>query len=243
MDLFLVGFVGMSQLLLGGLGIYVSLRPPKAEHHRYWIGCFVFIGILGIGLTIWQAKRGADAQAALQLQLQLTELPKKIPRPPTAQENAAAIVALQKQEASLAKGQSPKNSPPSVHTNLGRGNKIPPQKPPQQAPNNPITTQLIVTQSLDISDRPETPYKTRVVVQSTVEFSSLRLAIECDGPIAQGSGGNGAMFMTNQGIVDGHPNIYVLTYQSATPPLGPANPLPFIFCSKGPINCTHASTF
>jgi hypothetical protein len=51
------------------------------------------------------------------------------------------------------------------------------------------------------------------------------------------------MMMTSQGIVAGHPNIYVLTYQSAMPPFGPASPIILNFWSKAPIKCSHVETF
>lgn len=51
MVVFLTVLVGISQLLLGGLGVYVSLKPPKPERHWYWIGGFAGIGILGVVLT------------------------------------------------------------------------------------------------------------------------------------------------------------------------------------------------
>ncbi len=63
MALWLTIFIGLSQLLLGGLGVYVSLRPPKKEHHWFWIGCFGLIGLLGIVLTGVLAKAGDKAQA------------------------------------------------------------------------------------------------------------------------------------------------------------------------------------
>jgi hypothetical protein len=30
-------FIGVAQLLLGGMGVYVSLRTPGKENHSYWI--------------------------------------------------------------------------------------------------------------------------------------------------------------------------------------------------------------
>ena len=110
--------------------------------------------------------------------------------------------------------------------------------------SDPQVAQFIVTQTPDTSDMPDAPYKTLVVVQTNASFPSLRIAVECDGPITKGIGGYTGMFvMSSQGIVNGHPNIYVLTYQSATPPFGPANPLTFSFWSKEELHCTQASTF
>lgn len=62
MDALLTAIVGFSQLVLGGMGVYVSLRPPKPQHHWYWIGAFMGMGLLGIGLTGWLARRASNAQ-------------------------------------------------------------------------------------------------------------------------------------------------------------------------------------
>jgi hypothetical protein len=62
MALWLTVFVGISQLLLGGLGVYVSLRPQRKEHHWLWICCFIAIGLLGVGLTGWLATENDRTQ-------------------------------------------------------------------------------------------------------------------------------------------------------------------------------------
>ncbi len=62
MDPFFAAFVGFLQLVLAGMGVYVSLRQPKQEHHRYWIGAFISVGLLGVALTWWQAQRASNAQ-------------------------------------------------------------------------------------------------------------------------------------------------------------------------------------
>src|SRR6266566_8365763 len=61
-DVFLTAIVGFTQLVLGGMGVYVSLRPPKKEHHWYWIGAFMGVGLLGVALTGWVAQRSSNAQ-------------------------------------------------------------------------------------------------------------------------------------------------------------------------------------
>jgi hypothetical protein len=62
MDIWLAVIIGITQLVLGGMGVYVSLRPPKPEHHWYWFGGFVAVGIVGIGLTGWLANIGSKEQ-------------------------------------------------------------------------------------------------------------------------------------------------------------------------------------
>lgn len=111
MDLLLAIILGLLQLLLGGLGVYVSLRPPKRERHWWWIGSFFAIGVLGAGLVGLQAKRSVDAQA--DLQKQINNLPTRIPKPPTARENAQALLALEKQQNSKEAPAAPSGRPKS----------------------------------------------------------------------------------------------------------------------------------
>ena len=184
------------------------------------------------------------------------------PPPPTADQMATAILALQKQEGMVASAPPPtipaapsgdkpiKRSPPSEPHRLtlkkptpipdseeGRGS-APPQLP------QPAVAQLFISQKTDVSDMADAPYKIDVFVQSTVEFPSLRLAIQCDGPITKGDGGATGMFiMSNSGIAVGHPDVFVFTYKSAMPPFGPSNPLTFRFWSAQPLNCTKVTTF
>jgi hypothetical protein len=62
MDIWLAVVIGITQLFLGVMGVYVSLRPPKSEHHWYWFGGFVLVGLTGVGLTGWLATVGSREQ-------------------------------------------------------------------------------------------------------------------------------------------------------------------------------------
>lgn len=62
MDALLAGLIAVTQFVLGAMGVWVSLRNPKSEHHKYWIGAFVIVGLAGIGLTVWIAENGATTQ-------------------------------------------------------------------------------------------------------------------------------------------------------------------------------------
>ncbi|HKW61255.1 MAG TPA: hypothetical protein VJN89_01805 [Candidatus Acidoferrum sp.] len=62
MDTLLTAIIGFTQLVLGGMGVYVSLRPPKPEHHWRWISAFMGIGLVGVGLTGWLAERASSSQ-------------------------------------------------------------------------------------------------------------------------------------------------------------------------------------
>lgn len=62
MDVVLTATLAFTQLVLGGMGVWVSLKPPDKKYHLYWIGGFVAIGLTGVLLTAWLAKRSGDAQ-------------------------------------------------------------------------------------------------------------------------------------------------------------------------------------
>jgi len=62
MDIWLVVVIAVTQLVLGGMGVYVSLRPPKSEHHWWWLSGFVAVGIIGVALTGVLAKMGSEEQ-------------------------------------------------------------------------------------------------------------------------------------------------------------------------------------
>jgi hypothetical protein len=64
MTTWLTIIVGVLQVVLGGMGVYVSLRPPKKERHWYWIAGFVVIGLAGVGCTAWLANESEKAQNA-----------------------------------------------------------------------------------------------------------------------------------------------------------------------------------
>jgi hypothetical protein len=65
-DLTLTVILGVLQLVLGTMGVYVSIRPPVKEKHRSWIVAFLVIGLLGAALTAWIAHRADLAQNRLQ---------------------------------------------------------------------------------------------------------------------------------------------------------------------------------
>lgn len=60
MDILLTVIICLTQLVLGYMGVHVALRPPKAQHHKFWIAGFLLIGLAGIGATAWLSKRSGD---------------------------------------------------------------------------------------------------------------------------------------------------------------------------------------
>ena len=225
LDIVLAVANGIFAAALACLGVYVSLQPPPTEKRFLWMSTFAAFGLATCGLIGVQAYRSGRTERGLEDQL--AKIQRSIHQAPTAQENAQAVVALERQN------QVPAAPSPHPH----------PRVQHNTPPASTTSAELTVTQSPDVSSNADAPYKTRVVVQTTKEFPSLRLALECDGPILRGYGGVSVMMVTSQGVVNGHPNIYVITYQAAMPPFGPANPMQISLWSKQPLICAKASTF
>src|SRR6202023_921241 len=61
MDTILTLLVAVTQLLLGGMGVYVALKPPQPRHHSYWISAFMLVGLVGVFFTGWIAHRATSA--------------------------------------------------------------------------------------------------------------------------------------------------------------------------------------
>ncbi len=78
MDVVLAVTLGFINGLLAFMGVWVSLKPPKTEHHWRWILAFGISGAAGVFLTGWIAWNGAHDQDRLQgkidsVNYQLTE--------------------------------------------------------------------------------------------------------------------------------------------------------------------------
>jgi hypothetical protein len=68
MDGLLTAIAGFTQLILIVMGAYVSLRPQKERHWR-WIGAFIGVGMVGVGVTVSLAQRASNAQEAANVQI------------------------------------------------------------------------------------------------------------------------------------------------------------------------------
>jgi len=207
---------------------------------------------------IWNAGASVLILAALWGLWKITPKPKE---PPTAQENAAAVVALEDQRAAekqaAQQASLPQSTPPpvTVPTSSKRPKPseppqvrglvvLPAQPPPRPYSSAPAVAHFTVTQSEDVSSHADAPHLTRVVIQTNVEFLHLKLALQCDGPIVEGRGGTGGvMMMVSEGVANGYPNVFVFTYGSAIPPFGPSSPITISLWSKQPIHCDQATTF
>jgi hypothetical protein len=69
MDILLfVLFAGL-QLVLAGLGVYVSLKPQPPEYHRRLIVVFILLALLTIIVGVFQQERAGHEQSKLEAQL------------------------------------------------------------------------------------------------------------------------------------------------------------------------------
>ncbi len=222
-DIWLPVCVGILTFALAIMGVVVTLIPPSTTQAKIaWGVAFFVVAILGCILIWWQAERSVDAQQELKNEI-------KNNKPPTAEENAKALLALQ----DAREVQQPTAPKP-----------FSPRKPDKSLSVPPQVARFMINQTPEPSDSSESPHKTRVVVQTNEVFPSLRIAVKCDGPITKGSGGASGMFTgMNRGVVSGDANTFVYSYQSGTPPFGPGNPLIFHFWSKDEIHCERVVTF
>jgi hypothetical protein len=224
------------------MGMYVTLHTPTTDEEKTrWKLGFAALAVVSCLLVGWQIHRSTVSQNQLQDRLN------NIRNPPTAEENAAAFFALENKARNTvpppAENPKPPLSAPTPKQNVKKNPAPSPTPTPETSTAAPPAAQLFVTQSNDTSSRPGT-ILTRVVIQTTQVFPTLRLALKCDGPLLDGNGGtNGMMMMVNEGVAAGHPNVFILTYQSATPAFGPASPITISLWSKDPVSCKEASTF
>ncbi len=99
-DIFIAVGIGIFTAAIAVMGVYVTLKPPLNDgEKRKWLVAFIAVAIATCLLIAWQTARGVKAQNDLQGQLtQIQSQFNKIKTPPTAEENAAAVVRLEKQQ-------------------------------------------------------------------------------------------------------------------------------------------------
>jgi hypothetical protein len=186
--------------------------------------------------------------------------PKEPPQPPTLAEITASIKAQVPSNPSKAAASAPtqtlppKTAPkrytsgqPSVAklpaaTPAPQETQQPSQPPPQPGEHGVLT----LTQTNQVSTRPDAPNHIRVVVQTTVSMPSLKLLVKCSGPLVEATpytSAGGMLVMTGGGVVPADRTLIAYQYQSATPPFSPANPVIIDVWSEQPVTCAEARTF
>jgi hypothetical protein len=108
-------------------------------------------------------------------------------------------------------------------------------------PNNGTLT---ITQSSKVSTRPDAPYETDVVVQTSTTMPTLKMAIQCDKELVSGAlNMNVVDIMESSGVLKDHPNIFIYSYSSSMLPFGPSNPVIVDLWSKKPITCNRVASY
>lgn len=69
MDIILAVCLGVIQFLLALMGVIVSVRPPKSERHKYWIGGFILVGLIGVGMTGGLSYRASREQTSINQEM------------------------------------------------------------------------------------------------------------------------------------------------------------------------------
>ena len=69
MDILLFVLFAGFQLVLAGLGVYVSLKPQPPEYHRRLIVVFILLALLTIIVGVFQQERAGHEQSKLEAQL------------------------------------------------------------------------------------------------------------------------------------------------------------------------------
>jgi hypothetical protein len=246
-------------VLVGAVGVAVSLKVlfivsgiPLAfgiVRAKFFEGCKIRWQILGnVALGVLMAG----------LLFGLWGLVPKPKEPVSADDIANAVIKKQKEEVQQSRSTlpaeeqlkpsvvSPSKRQPSKHTFAQVPQQTIPNVTTQPPSVSPQPAKLTISQKSQVSSRQDAPYKTDVVVQTTTEFPSLKMLVQCDKPLVDGSAGIGAggvMMVTSQGVLKDHPNVFIFTYQSAAPPFGPASPITISLWSKEPIQCNEAATF
>lgn len=257
LDIFLGWFVIAIPFLLAVGATVLTLRLPHEKHYWKFVWGAVGIGLLFSGITYWQQARAAS-QAIADRNTAINETAKKTAR----QTTDDVKDALGKQYQDMVSSLTQQNTELKSQI-VGEGKKVETiagspfvsgKSPVRVEVTNPNTSNavpsavrsgvLTISQTNKISTRSDAPYEVEVVIQSTVDFPSLKLAFRCDKEIVAAVRTNGgALMITRDGIAQGHPDTFLFQYESAAPQFGPANPQIFDVWTKEPATCSRVQTF
>lgn len=115
MAIWLTVIIGVTQLFLGGMGVYVSLKPPEKKYHWHWITMFILVGLAGVGLTTWLAEATDKAQSVAthevhDAQVAATNANNAATNANTAATNAANAATAAQHEIELARTEARKGT-------------------------------------------------------------------------------------------------------------------------------------
>jgi hypothetical protein len=245
LDTFLNWFSISVPLLFALVANILALKLPSERHYKKFVGASILLALLFSGIIWWQQTRAAK-QAELDRNNAITETADNTAKrvkadyePVIAKQNAK-IDALQKSLDAQGKdvvqiGQSP----------FVRGTKPVPVEVtnPDSSPAPAHQGHLTVTQTRETSTRLEYPYRLKVVVQSDIDFPSLKFKLDCNGPIGEIEGGiRSTLYITYNGLNPQNRFQWMFGYVNASPSFGPSTPIIADIYAANPIACGHAST-
>jgi hypothetical protein len=111
---------------------------------------------------------------------------------------------------------------------------------PPAAPAKPNLASIrIASQKTVVSTNPNLPFALEVVLQTDQTIQPVSFVFMCDGNVGDGHGGvgAGAYMKTKKGIVDGHPDWFLIEWE--TPDFEPATPMVVILFSATAIHVTE----
>jgi hypothetical protein len=109
-DAVLATLLGVVQLLLGIMGVYVSLRPPDKKRHWYWILAFVIVGGSGVWLTYALAQHADLAQQQATKEIHEAQVASTDANAAATKANEAATAAGKETEAARQEAQQAQQS-------------------------------------------------------------------------------------------------------------------------------------
>ena len=224
MGILLTIVLGIIQLFLAGLGVYVSIKPPEKKWHLALISIFIICGSIGIGISAYlQYKNNSDNN---QFRNNITGLNGQIKSLLNATKTQATIDDVRKI------GSDVQNE---IQFGFDRViAAINKEKPPVATPKEPVTTPTVegmrLIQKATISDNPDFPYGLQVIIQSNVAIQPVGVGLKCDGKI-----GKMSYFIAGQTV---YFNVRTLVQENiaelsiGSPALTPAQPLVITLLSK-----------
>jgi hypothetical protein len=218
------------------LGGYMSTSYPKARAAFVIVGPLLTVLIIAQGVRQLSAQSSAD-DAYMKLMQQNRD---DRHRSDTKIDSLFALLLPKVSPGPVSSLRTKAIPTPSIQQQAKPEREVPPP------PSAPQQAKLSIAQKPQTSSREDAPYKTEVVVQTTTEFPSLKLLVQCDKPLVEANphlASGGVLMMTSQGVVRDHPKVFIFTYGSAAPPFGPGNPLIVDVWSKELVRCDQVATY
>jgi hypothetical protein len=229
LDITISAALAILTIIMGYLGVHVTLHPtdsPKVQW-RYKAG-FILCAGLTVGIVIWQGVRNGMAQGVFVSRV--SELTSKMQGLQSDISNARTDVTTEstrrqqaeKDLALIVQGVG-KNTREGVVSDI-KSSPLKVNIEPGQ-PEPPVLVGIRFTEAREASNDPALPYAEQVTIQTDKKIEPVALVIECSGPLSNGnaSSGSGAYMMVSTGLVDAHPEWFLISWQS--PAFMPETPI------------------